>query len=305
MSGLKAGGVITGCGRRYEVEGVQFRVEQVNLSSIPGVSSATVQTLDQLMRDDRLPNASKLRNMLAHICFGTEKLGGSLRDPFERAKDKSVYNTYGILDALRPKHISDCEVPLALICWTDNGLRFVDTWSVQHAPANQARSSVWPIPLSDRRMAEAEASLLQFQAQVDWIMSSVNSQSQLASAEAANYFRYLPAAGIIPLSGIRSSVGFDFLKFFDNLTYRDPVFIEGAKVEPLIRSSLSYPPIDLSDRDKELIWLYVVRQNMQSIAENPSSQYQPYMIFAKGHVPYRGNARFDLAYWNYGNYAKV
>jgi hypothetical protein len=30
---------------------------------------------------------------------------------------------------------------------------------------------------------------------------------------------------------------------------------------------------------------------------------RPYLLFANGHIPYRGNARYDLAYWNYSNFA--
>ncbi len=30
---------------------------------------------------------------------------------------------------------------------------------------------------------------------------------------------------------------------------------------------------------------------------------QAYLVFTCGHVPYRGDARFDLAYWGYANFA--
>jgi hypothetical protein len=31
----------------------------------------------------------------------------------------------------------------------------------------------------------------------------------------------------------------------------------------------------------------------------------PVMLFAGGHLPYRGDARFNLNYWNYANYALI
>ena len=85
------------------------------------------------------------------------------------------------------------------------------------------------------------------------------------------------------------------------MTYREPVYIEGAKVEPLFRECLTRPPTDL--RTGEMMWLYWVRQNMKTINENPASPPRAYMVFTSGHVPNQGLAQFDLAHWDYGNYA--
>jgi hypothetical protein len=29
------------------------------------------------------------------------------------------------------------------------------------------------------------------------------------------------------------------------------------------------------------------------------------LLFASGHLPYRGDARFNLSHWNYANYALI
>ena len=109
--------------------------------------------------------------------------------------------------------------------------------------------------------------------------------------------------GILPLSGVRASRGFDYVMFFRNQTYRNPVFIDNAHVEPLLRDSLSYPPIAVSS--KEVLWLYRVRENIQAIETNVSTPPQAFLIFTSGHIPYQGKARFNLAQANYSNYASV
>jgi hypothetical protein len=86
------------------------------------------------------------------------------------------------------------------------------------------------------------------------------------------------------------------------VTYREPVFIEGAKVELLFRNSLSCKPIDLTSG--EMIWLYRVRENMQLIDQGGANLPQPCMIFASGYVPFIGDAQFDLSRWDYSNYSK-
>jgi hypothetical protein len=36
----------------------------------------------------------------------------------------------GPLDSLRPNQLTDCEVPLAIVFWTDtDGINFIDMWS--------------------------------------------------------------------------------------------------------------------------------------------------------------------------------
>ena len=120
-----------------------------------------------------------------------------------------------------------------------------------------------------------------------------------ALVKATEYLRYLPPIGFIPL-GTATSVGFDYLRFFADVTYREPVFIEGSRVEPLIRKGISYAPVDLSSG--EMVWLYYVRENMESIDRSTTSTPEPYMIFATGHIPWQGDALYDLERWDYSNY---
>lgn len=304
MSGLEAEGKITGCGSRYVVEGVQFRLVELNVDNVSSVSDTTRNLINQLMASSDTASLSKLQNLLAHLCFGTEELMSFPRDPLKLSEGRSSYVDYGALDALRSLEcLKDCDVPLALIYWTTKGIQFVDMWSVRRRSIPKSSSVIWPLTVSERRLAEGEAVFLQFQDHVAKIAGLSTFQSQLEKIEANKYFRYLPAAGIIPFTTGGLSRGFNYLTFFKGLTYRNPVFIEGVKLQPLVRSSFSYTPIDLGS--KELIWLYLVRENMQEIDKKTTKPLKSYLIFARGHIPYQGDARYNLALWDYSNYSLV
>jgi hypothetical protein len=138
--------------------------------------------------------------------------------------------------------------------------------------------------------------LLQFREHV----AALHAAGGLASVKATGHFRFLPPAGVIPLGGVAGKTGFDHAKFFDGLTYREPVFMEGARVEPLFRLAAGFAPVDLTSG--EFLWLYYVRENMQTINTKATAQPQPYMIFASGHLPFQGTPRYDLSRWDYSNY---
>lgn len=255
------------------------------------------------------PTLSQFQNAVAHLCFGTDVLQNFPTNPFALTDGDSSYAEYGVLDDLRAQgYLKDCAVPLALVYWTTAGVQFVDMWSVRRPVFPAAASEMWPVFSSRRRMAEGLAMFLQFQAQLNGLLQSTTSTTALTSIAATNYFQFLPAAGILPLAGAQSLTGFSYPQFFSNCTYPcaqkstgacTPLFIEGAKIAPLLHQSLLYPPINLGN--KEMIWLYWVRENMQP-ATGQTSTAQPYVAFANGHIPNQGNAQFDLNYWNYANF---
>jgi len=68
----------------------------------------------------------------------------------------------------------------------------------------------------------------------------------------------------------------------------------------LFQESFEYPPVDTGS---ELVfYLYVVRENAQSSLAGALSS-QSYMVFASGHTLYRGEARYDVHHWNFGNFS--
>lgn len=266
------------CNTDAVVSAVQFRLIQLD----PPITTAELQ------------DEHHLRNVIAYKCFGLSDTKAYVKDPFG-----TELKEYGLLDDLRGNLLTDCDVPLGVLYWTlTDGIKFVDMWSVRRRLIDPAATDRWGIVMDDRRRNEAEAMLFQFRDQLATIFSA---EPNLGFVAASAHFRYLPPVGILPLGDVASSRGFSYRQFFTGMTYREPVFIEGAHVEFMFRSFLSFPPIDLSSR--EMIWLYLVRENMQTINAGVSRPPQAYLMFSSGHIPYQGDARYDLSRWNYSNYS--
>lgn len=239
---------------------------------------------------EQLTEKDLLRNRIAYACFGTDALTAEVADVFG-----APVTSYGLLDTLRTQTLGDDEVPLAVVGWSiDDGIEFVDLWSVRRRVTRRAAEGGWAASVADRRHAEAEAMLLQFQDQIEDLRHAGDPQLAVAT----DHFESMPPVGLLPIGG-PGDFGFHYLEFFTGLTVRNPVFVEGGRLEELIRSSLVYPPIDLASGD--VIWLYVVRENVQAADEG--SPRQEFMAFASGLMPFEGNAQFDLSHWDYANYS--
>jgi hypothetical protein len=267
------------CNTDATVEALQFRLLAVNPTHYTDLDPASKQ----------------FRNRLAYRCFGIEQWEKSLADP-----RKNDLANYGLLDLLRSEGLDDRDVPLALIYWTAGGLQFIDMWSVRRRLAPRSLTTSSLSPFSPRRLAEAEAIFLQFQDQADALLRSSLSEAAIAALHASDYFRYLPAAAAIPTGGSGART-FTVDQFLDGLTHRTPVFIEGARLHAILNRSLAYPPIDLGSH--ELIWLYLVRQNIQAIDTVSGTKPQQFVLFASGHMPFEGAAHFDVNRWDYANYS--
>jgi hypothetical protein len=275
-------GVNTGaapCNSRYKAEGVQFRRIQISLT------------------DAEMSDVNRLRNVVAYKCFGVADWAAVVADPFGGPPAN-----FGLVDEMRSQQlVSDCEVPLAIFYWTaKDGLGFVDMWAVRRPLVSRDLLDAWAPGAGRRRFAEGLAMFLQFQEQVAELEQSSATVSILTSIAGTDYFRYLPPFGLLPLSGTKGAIGLDYPKFFYGQTYRNPVYIEGSKLEALFRRSLLYPPIKLSF--KEMMWFYWVRENMKTIVETPFIRLQSYMVFTNGQMSFEGESRFDLNYWDYANY---
>jgi len=262
------------CNTDTTVTAVQFRLVQLDQQI------STAEMLDQ----------NKLRNLIAYKCFGVDSTSKFPVDPFTTNLEK-----YGLLDDLRPTWLTECEVPLAILYWTlVDGIKFIDLWSVRRRLARRLTDKTWPFLTSERTTREGEAMYLQFQSQLKDLQGSGLAASQI---KAKDHFKYMPAAGLLPVGG---ASGFNYETFFNEITIRQPIFIEGAQLRPLFQESFEYPPVETSS---ELVYyLYIVRENaQQSLAGALSTQ--TYMVFASGHTPYRGEARYDVHHWNFGNFS--
>jgi len=276
-------GTATGCGTAYEVQGLLFRLVELELAHLSAIP-ATRTAIQALIAATGQPALSRLRNLLAHACLGTEDLARFATDPFAGAA-RTDFNHYGALDRLRDDDgLDDAAVPLALTYWNGAGLQFVDLWSVRREtlPPNE---SPWAPYTSPRRVAEGQAAFQQFQLHVGDLLK--NASVIASSVVARDYFRYLPAAGLVPVAGGGGSSGFNRAQFFSGMTVTEPVTIEGRQLRPLFEASYRLASTDLDAG--ELHWLYAVRENASG--GGGGSSPPPYVVFANGLLPYQGNTQ--------------
>jgi hypothetical protein len=275
ISGLGSGA--TACNTKYLVDGVELRLIQLALSAAS------------------LADTAHLRNVVASMAFDSPNARAFATDPFGATQPTATP-----LETLTASQLLSSEVPLATLSWTASaGIVYVDMWSVRRTVAGSSVQGPWESRIDARRAERALAMLLQFQEHIADIYGAPAPASAPTMA-AASAFNYLPPAGILPINGAQ---GFVTSAFFGGLTIRDPIFIEGAKVESLLRASLGYPPISTSS--PEMVFVYHVRENRYAIDTPTAGTTAPveYVIFASGQVPYFGDARFDVAHWDYSSYA--
>jgi len=266
------------CNTDTTVEAVQFRLFPVKPILYAGLD----------------PSSNTFRNRLAYLCFGSVDRSKWLANLFG-----PELSSYGLIDTLRETILTDCDVPLALVFLVGPGtIRLIDRWAVRRAPhCNPDTPQVMPL-ISPRRLSEGQAMFLQFQEQV----ASLRTQTgDLGAVTATSHFPQLPPAGVIPVNRETGITDSEATKFVSGMTYRGPAFINAARLEMLVRHSVAYPPIDVASG--EMIWLYRVRENAMASDFASTGKPQSYVVFASGHIPYLGDAQFDLAYWNYSNYA--
>jgi hypothetical protein len=290
----KAGG---GCGRKWAVPGVQFRLQPFNPLTVPGSSEATLAELTALLTaGSGAVVRSRLRNLTAHLCFGGDAPAAFATDPWAVEDGAPRLATYGVADHLRGLDLLQaCELPLAVVRLTGSGLDFVDCWAVRRRPVPAGLSADWPSLTGHRLRAEHEARLLQFQDHAAALLAAEAAPSDIT---ALGRFRFLPAAGLLPLA-TATRAGFMAEVFFDGLPTRAPIeYINGEQLRPLLDLSWQYKPIDLLE--PEMVWLY--RPWQQEAALEAGVTDRAYLLFASAHVPPMNLPRFDVARWDCSNY---
>ena len=300
MSSIPDDGSIIGCGKSDRVEGVQFRLVKMDLDgpAFAGLKEDTKAKLDEVSDKTDVASVSMFRNIVAHACFGTEEKEKFIVDPF----GSNDFPSYGAIDKLRslkddaPNKITDCDVPIAIIRWTEQKIKFVDLWSVRRRPYELTPSNRWPTIASSRRLAEAEAMFFQFQEQIEQLFRN---HTNPASISAQDYLSHLPPAGFLPIISSVYPLGLTLENFFSGTSYRQPVFTDGAQMQSLFTHSFEFPPIRTDS--SELVWLYEVQQN-RNLTEDRKSVPQQYIIFANGYMPFYGHAHYDLSRWDFSNF---
>ncbi|MCR6650130.1 MAG: hypothetical protein NVV73_00915 [Cellvibrionaceae bacterium] len=307
QSGLQKKGIAHNCGRRYLVESVQFRLVKFDPTLMPDIADDVRNELENQylsasnpVGSNDLPALSKMRNLVAQVCFGTDATTRSARDPNFVTKNTTTAGIDALLGMEEGLSLSD--TPLALLYWNLEGIVFVDNWAVKRK-ASHRDSSPYNIPTFTRHSySRADESRLQFQEHLTFLMQRI---ADLSTVKAVNYFRFLPPVGYLPIrttSGT-SNIGFNEQVFFADAVVRNSVFVEAAELVPISQSALALPPVDLLS--EEFMWLYRTRENAQEADNNPTVTLQEYLVFTSGHAPYFGNARFNRNKWDYSNYGLI
>ena len=274
ISGL--GNSPAACNSRYFTEGVQFRLLPMSVSP-PS-------------------DAAHARNEVAYQCFGRTTRG--LGDLATDATSGKTSDTYALENLIPSKRLTGRDVPLAVIEWkSGSGIGFIEMWSVRRRITRPELAPEWSLWESDSCQIENEARSLQFQDHIEARLASAGNPS---TVEARQFLTFLPSAGVLPLAGGRYQQGFDLLRFFNGVTARRPLHVEGARARMLLQMSLNFPPIDL--RSRQMIWQYVVRENHQAVDQARGNTPQTYLLFASGQIPYQAEPRFDVSRWSYSNY---
>lgn len=224
------------------------------------------------------------RNRIAYHAFGA---GVQAAWPADLMAD--AVRQDDLIEALRDHGLTDEETPLALIAFSGSYVHvFTDGWSVRRPVFTRDADTVTANLSEPRRAGLGRAMFRQFQDEIEDI-SRVS--GALAATVARTRFAQLPPVGLLPtLTDAQAAA------FFAGMTVRGPLFIDAGAVEPLIRESFSAPSIDTTT--DHVVWLYRIVQTR--MAGNPDV-----LLFASGHLPPRGEARLNLSYWNYANYALV
>lgn len=240
MHGFQPCEGIVGCGSRYIVHGVAFRLVPYPASGLASGSGPV------------------LRSRIAFGAFGVDTLAALGNDPFGQPP------TYGALDAMRAtSDLTDCDVPLAIVRWTAAGIEFIDPWSVRRPVVSPVMGTPFPFHTEQRRLAESYAIFLQFQ---DSVMDLLDDATTLPIGyAAAARFRFLPPAGYLPTG----PAGFNPNQFFAGFTHEritaDPAYLrllvqQSFFMEPIdLASGAARPPLLLYESSGDIDWVLFVR----------------------------------------------
>lgn len=267
------------CNVDRDIDSVHFR-----LIEIPSALYSGLSTID-----------AGFRNRIAYRCFGDGVLSNwpiSFTTQGPREDDLIV--------DMAAHGLSSAEVPLAVIAFTGTlDINFLDSWMARRplalADGPVAEGAGIASSIAPRRISAGRAMLHQFQ---EHFSALTNGGANLGTVTARKHFPHLPPAGVLPKLNAAKAAS-----FFDGMTFRGPVHLNAAQVEPLLRESLSVPAV--RSASNEVIWVYAVAENLIEGAEasGDSTRPDPYLIFASGNLPYRADARFNLHRWNYANFA--
>lgn len=239
------------CGARFSVEGVRFRLVPMALTRFTGMGSASIKRIVQLLPPSDTAARERLRNLLAHLCIGTQQLDGYFTDPLAPDGKETTWSGWGALDEMRDLgDLTDCDVPLALVMLTRSGIGFVDMWAVRRRIVGAGGTATWRGVAGPRRMSETEAGFLQFQAQLEGVKTLDAPQTIAAD----RYFDVLPPAGWLPAG----KGGFDWQRFLGAHAPTAVTPIDSALLRGIIERSWLDEPFPLATTPPVPLHVYEV-----------------------------------------------
>ena len=266
---------VTDCQARDLVEGVQFRLVPLPLSTT------------------KLASGTLLRSLIARACLG-------LNDPEDQVPlidPTGQPAPRGLVSRMQAQNqITPCEVPLAVIAWdAASGVFLVDRWAVRRRTRRPSLGTFWGVLLDDERRARAESLFLQFQEHSAELIALL---PQPETLRVNQVFGHLPPLGFLPLATSRSRGVNPWVFFLSHCSTAIPQ-IDAAQVPGLLEESLTKPVMDLQWLDT--VQLYVIRENVLAFEAGAVSQLT--LVFASADLPHRATARFDAAPWDLSRFS--
>jgi hypothetical protein len=223
LGGSSGGNTPAPCNTRYVVYGLAFHLIRLTTPT-PG---------------------ARLRNTLAYQAFGflpvpnvSQTVSKAFDTPFAAASA-----SYGLLDALGPDKLPICNVPLALIYRSAEGLQFVDNWSVRRRVTGRTATQPWHFFTSPRRSSENEAQFLQFQEHLADLLADKSVKPE--GLRAAQRFALLPPAGLLPAS-------VDWRTFLGRHAPARPTPVDPGLLADLLGEALDRAPFVVEDTQRPL-----------------------------------------------------
>lgn len=337
--GFGDGGVAGECGPRWTAEGLRFHLVPIEPASLATAAGLPGDVVDP--HDRSIVGRSRLRNVLAHALLGTGGALDRIRDPLRTGDPEglAILREQGLLgDCDVPLCLLGWTGEATLDFLDEWSVRRPPT------PADAPLGAIETM-LGGRRQVAGTATLLQFAEHLDDILAvgtrplvdvlrppfGVGPPERFApprermlgrpsraphipiSARIADvlrtsgglvareHFRWLPPAGVLPVRERGGDRGVNPDTFFSGMTVAPPVHIPGARLEKLLRDAAAYPPIDTTSG--EAVWQYLVAENR--LARDRGESVAPVLVFASGHLPYLGDAQYDLGRFDVANRART
>lgn len=239
------------CNTDATVEAVQLRMLRIGMEvlSARGIDTNAIG----------LASISRLRNSIAYACFGFPAIAQAHAHP-------GIEPTESLLDAMRARGLSDCDVPLAMLYLTaSGGIVFVDRWTVRRRIAADCAAPSWSALLGEEMDALGEAQLVQFQEQLADV-----SDLDIGGLTALDSFAWLPPAGFLDATGARR---LDWRSFLGTHQPAQEVPLAAGDVRGVLVDALRRDPVRVGDSTRYRVYRVTGSTQWLFVREAPNAPH--------------------------------